>query len=131
MFVTDTHPLAWYINGDFSKISNKVLRAFEQAETAETIIYVPAVVLWEIAMLEQLGRIRLSDRFDRWAKAVMSTQGLEHAPLEIDNIHQAVGYGSHRDPFDNLIVATAANLDLPLITKDSAITESNLVEVYW
>lgn len=131
MFVTDTHPLVWYINGDFSKISDKVRRVFDQTETAETIIYVPAVVLWEIALLEKLGRIRLNDRFDRWAQNVMSIGGLEPAPLEIEDIHLGVGFGKHSDPFDNIIVATASTLGHPLITKDVAITESNLVEVYW
>jgi len=77
MFVTDTHPLVWYINGDFSKISDKVRRAFDETETAETVIYVPAVVLWEIAILEKLGRVRLNNRFDLWAKDVMSVKGLE------------------------------------------------------
>ncbi len=131
MFVTDTHPLVWYINGDFSKISDKVRRVFDQTKTAETVIYVSAVVLWEIALLEKLGRIRLNARFDHWAKDVMSIKGLESAPLEIDDIHLGVGYGGHSDPFDNIIVATASTLGHPLITKDVAITESNLVEVYW
>ena len=131
MFVTDTHPLVWYINGDFSKISEKVRLAFDQTETAETVIYVPAVVLWEIAILEKLGRIRLNDRFDRWANNVMSIKGLEAAPLEIEYIHRAVGYGEHGDPFDDLIVATAFHLEHPLITKDITITDSKLVDVYW
>lgn len=131
MYVTDTHPLVWYINGDFSKISEKVRRVFEQSETAETVIYVPAVVLWEVAILEKLGRVRLNDRLDRWAKNVMSVDGLEPAPLEIESIHLGVGYGVHGDPFDNIIVATASCLGHPLITKDVTITQSNLVEVYW
>ena len=131
MFVTDTHPLVWYINGDFSKISKKVRKAFDKTQTAETLIYVPAVVFWEIAILEKIGRIKLNDRFDRWADGVLTISGLQSAPLDISNIHRAVGYGSHRDPFDNLIVATAVELDMPLITKDVSITEANLVEIYW
>ena len=121
MFVTDTHPLIWYINQDLSKISEKVRQAFEKTTAAETFIYVSAVVLWEIAILEKLNRVRLKDRFDRWANGVLRIEGLQLAPLEVQTIHRAVGYGSHKDPFDSLIVATAAELEMPLITKMSSL----------
>jgi hypothetical protein len=35
------------------------------------------------------------------------------------------------DPFDGVIAATAKVMDLPLITKDREIGESQLVEIYW
>ena len=131
MFVTDTHPLLWYINGDNSKLSDRIRDIFAKTKTAETLVYIPAVVFLEIAILEKLGRVRLARRFDQWAEDVLSLDGIELSPLTIDQIHRATGYGVHRDPFDNIIVAAAAELDLPLITKDVAITESNLVQVCW
>jgi len=70
MFVTDTHPLLWYVNGDNSKISERVRDIFAKTKTAETIVYVPAVVLWEIAILVKLGRVKLQKRFDHWAEDV-------------------------------------------------------------
>jgi PIN domain nuclease of toxin-antitoxin system len=36
-----------------------------------------------------------------------------------------------KDPFDPLICAGARTLDLPLITRDEAITESRAVKVLW
>jgi PIN domain nuclease of toxin-antitoxin system len=36
-----------------------------------------------------------------------------------------------RDPFDALIVASAKDLSLPLITRDSAIRESGTVPIIW
>jgi PIN domain nuclease of toxin-antitoxin system len=36
-----------------------------------------------------------------------------------------------RDPFDGLIVATAEAMDLPLISRDTAIQESGLVKAVW
>lgn len=131
MFVTDTHPLIWYSTGKHSQLSRKVLIAFQKAETAETLIYVPAVVLWEIALLESLGRIKLNERFDRWANVLLAKRGFEIAPLEAPVISQAVGFNFNNDSFDKIIVANAMELEMPLITKDLAITESNLVEIYW
>ena len=131
MFVTDTHPLVWYIDGDKSKITEKVRRTFDKAVSAETLIYISSAVLWEIAILEKIGRIKLKQRFDQWARGVLSISGFELVPLTIDVIHRGVGFGLHSDPFDGIIVANAVEMDLPLITKDIAISESGLVEIYW
>ena len=35
------------------------------------------------------------------------------------------------DPFDRFIMATAAQLRLPLVTRDEAITKSGVVQVIW
>jgi PIN domain nuclease of toxin-antitoxin system len=35
------------------------------------------------------------------------------------------------DPFDSVITATARVMDLPLITKDQQISDSQLVDIYW
>ncbi len=51
--------------------------------------------------------------------------------LETEIISDAVGYNFNNDPFDSVIVATAKRLELPLITKDSAIINSNIVEIFW
>lgn len=131
MFVTDTHPLVWYSTGKHKQLSRKVLSAFQKAESAETLIYVPAVVFWEIALLESLGKIKLKERFDHWTDALLAKQGFDIMPLETSIIWQSIGFNFNNDSFDKIIVASAIELDIPLITKDKAITESNLVEIYW
>ena len=47
---------------------------------------------------------------------------------------QAVDAGvlrAQRDPRDALVCATARDLDLPLITRDGAITDAKLVRAIW
>ncbi|MDQ3062326.1 MAG: hypothetical protein M3R14_05610 [Acidobacteriota bacterium] len=62
---------------------------------------------------------------------MISKQGFEIVPLETSIISQAVGYTFNNDSFDKIIAASTVELDVPLITKDIAIIESNLVEIYW
>lgn len=131
MFVTDTHPLIWSSNRKFSLLSKKVLRAFERANDGEIVIYVPSVVFWKAAMLEKNGKIKLDGGFEKWAKNLLSKSGFLLTELEPAIISRSVGYNFNEDLFDKAIVATAVELDFPLITKDVAITESNLVVVYW
>ena len=131
MFVTDTHPLIWFSTRKYSQLSPKILSAFEKADAGESLIYIPAVVLWEIAILQNLGKINLPERFSFWSNKLLRKQGFKIIPLETSIIANAVNYGFNNDLFDKIIVSCAAEFDLPLITKDSAITESKLVEIYW
>jgi PIN domain nuclease of toxin-antitoxin system len=131
MFVTDTHCLVWYFNGKHSSLSPKVLSAFQKAEDAEIVIYIPAVVFWEIALLEKRGRIVLKDGFENWSRKILSKNGFAMAHLETEIIAKSVGFNFNDDPFDAAIVATAIEFEIPLITRDVAITESNLVEIFW
>jgi PIN domain nuclease of toxin-antitoxin system len=97
----------------------------------QALIYIPAVSFWEIALLERLGKIKLRDGFARWSSALLAKRGFAILPLETSIIAQAVGYNFNNDLFDKVIVASAAEVGAPLISKDVAITESNLVEIWW
>ena len=131
MFVTDTHPLVWFSQGEFSRLSPKVLKSFEEAVSGQTVIYIPSVVLWETAMLNAKGKISLDDSFVDWADKLSLKECFHIVDLESRIISFAVGYGFNNDIFDKAIVATAVSMGLPLITKDVAISESELVEIYW
>ena len=131
MFVTDTHPLLWFFRGKQSLLSSKVLKIFEEAISGRSAIYVPSVVFWEIAILNANGKIRLDKPFDSWIGEISSIDGFNTADLDNATISLSVGYSFNNDIFDKAIVATAVSMDLPLITKDVAISESGLVEIYW
>lgn len=131
VYVTDTHPIVWYTLKKHSDLSKKALAAFRDAEAGNAFVHVPAIVLWETALLERAGKIKLYDGFSRWAEKLFKNPNFAIAPLEPAVIARAVGYNFNSDPFDGIIVAAAAELSVPLITKDQAITESNLVEILW
>jgi PIN domain nuclease of toxin-antitoxin system len=49
--------------------------------------------------------------------------------LDAEIVAEARNYGFNNDIFDAGIIATAKVKDLPLITRDTAIIESGLVEI--
>jgi PIN domain nuclease of toxin-antitoxin system len=130
LYVTDTHPLVWYASGKHRQLSRKALRAFNAASSEDALIYVPAFVLWEVAMLLKIGRIALEEDYRDWAEHLMAHRGFDLAKFSVEVATEAYHY-PFRDPFDGVIAATAKVMDLPLITKDWEIGESQLVEVYW
>ena len=131
VFVTDTHALLWFTLNKHSKLSKTALHAFENAENGRGFINIPSMVLFETAILEKQARIKLNGGFLRWSKNLLGNSGFGTVPLEPEIIHAAVGYKFNEDPFDKIIVATATQLSLPLITKDAAIIESGLIEICW
>ena len=59
-FVTDTHPLIWYVTNEARKLPRKVKKAFDEAVEGRTAIWIPMAVLWEFALLLKAVRFRLA-----------------------------------------------------------------------
>ena len=131
LYVTDTHPLLWYGEARHAKLSKEALRIFRDAEAGRALIFVPAVVLWEVSVLIRAGRIQLSQPFSQWVGMLLAQAGFELAPLDPAVIAETLQFHLNGDPFDAAVVATARLKDLPLITKDEGIVLSGLVEVAW
>jgi PIN domain nuclease of toxin-antitoxin system len=130
MYVTDTHPLIWHAQGKTGRMGKQARRLFDHAEQGSALIYVPSVVLWEISLLSIKGKLRFTMRFDQWCRQLQDSTGFEIHLLEWEDIHEAREM-PFSDPFDGMIAATAARLNIPLITKDVEISESGKVETIW
>ena len=125
VYITDTHPLIWFTLNKHSSLSKKALTVFESAVHGESFIYIPAIVFWEVAILEQKQRIKLHNGFSHWSDELLKTKAFGIAPLEPEIIALGTGFNFNNDPFDEMIAAFASHLELPLITKDNAITILN------
>ncbi len=118
MLNLDTHILIKAIEGSVTPHERAVL-----SEDPEWSI--SGIVLWEIAKLNELGRLRY---------------GLDHEPLAaaLDQVHvwpitrqvclnlRALDFQS--DPADEIIAATSLTHRIPLLTRDARIRRSKLVK---
>lgn len=110
MFVTGKHTIIWASTKNFSQLSPKVLSVFEKADKGESLVYIPSVVLWEVAILQSLGKINSQERFDYWANQLLKKQGFKVIPLDVSIIANAVGYNFNNDVFDKLLSQVLLNL---------------------
>ncbi len=132
MYVTDTHPLIYYSTNQKNKLSKKALKIFTDCEERKNVIYIPAAVLLESSTLMKVGKVKIKNlNFSLWCDNLFKHSNFLFLPLEAEHIIEAHSYHFHNDIFDLLIVATAKILDVPLITKDSVITDANVIDVVW
>lgn len=122
MIVLDTHIWVWWVHGDASLPPSirTVLDASEQ-----TGIAVSAVSCWEVAKLVERGRLTLPCPVFDGLQQALSYPGvrlIELSPrISVESTRLPGEF--HRDPADQIIVATARVLDAPLVTVDGKILQ--------
>lgn len=131
-FVTDTHPLLYYFTSTDRKLSGKAKKAFDNAlQEKNTLIYVSAVVLWEISMLIERRKITLGVPLDDWINALFQNPMILSQPFDETTVKHLHNLTFNNDPFDRAIVATALQLNVPLITNDAIMHDTKPCAIYW
>jgi len=118
----DTHAWIWLLNGNEESLKPEFVTIIQQAASSE-LLCISAISLWEVAMLESKGRIRISMDCLDWINAAMTAPGVILVPLtaEIAVCSCRLPGEFHGDPADSIIVATAKILGARLLTRDSGI----------
>ncbi len=124
MLILDTHVLIWLVNGDERMRKSGFLPSIDRALKDSSIV-VPAISLWEIAMLSSKGRIVLAGNTIDWIKNATSAPGINVHPLSPEVAFESTVLPGvfHQDPADRMIIATARITDGILLTFDKAIME--------
>ena len=121
MILLDTHALLWWQAGG-EGLSSRAARAISEAAR---VLLCP-VSFWEIGMLLEKGRISLDRDAYVWTADLLSAEQVDLAPLTASGALAAgrlPAQGFAGDPADAMLYATARELDVPLVSKDSRIRE--------
>ncbi|MGB3405354.1 MAG: type II toxin-antitoxin system VapC family toxin [Microcoleaceae cyanobacterium] len=120
MIVLDTHIWIWWINGD-TQLTQEYQDYIQSQESQGLGISI--ISCWEIAKLVERNRLILSIPVDQWLDQALAYPGiclLDLTPNICVESTQLPGK-FHRDPADQMIVATARVYDCSLVTMDSKI----------
>ncbi len=122
-FLLDTCAILWLGNGD--KISASALEALDRAFAENTPVYVSPFSAWEIGNLTAKNRIRLPQSPDKWFDAFI-TKGRMALTSSTPDILVASCFlpePLHKDPADQILIATARAKGLTIITRDQKILD--------
>ncbi|NDC55088.1 MAG: type II toxin-antitoxin system VapC family toxin [Planctomycetia bacterium] len=126
----DTHVWVWWMLGD-SRLPARERDALDGLPSGER----PAVCdisLWELALLVQVGRLRLDDDLAEWLRIAASPATVRVVPIGPAVVVEMTRLPAtfHQDPADRLIVATARAMGMPLATHDVRIRRSRLASLW-
>ncbi len=115
----DTHVWIWLLNDGPERIDAAALDVIEAGADATTVC-ISAISVWELAMLETKGRIRLPKDCLAWVDEALTAPRLALLPLSptIAVASTRLPGVVHGDPADRIVLATARVHGLTLITRD-------------
>lgn len=111
----DTHAVVFLWEAERERFGTAALELLDRSA-----LFVSPIVRLELALLHEIGRI--APRADEVLGALASEVGLAESDDRLAEIvRESLRYPWTRDPFDRVLVATAALHRAPLITRDDRI----------
>jgi PIN domain nuclease of toxin-antitoxin system len=131
MFVLDTHALLWWL-GDTGKLGSAARRALRRV-TADQPAVVSCISLFEITTAVRRGRLELSLPVQDWLAEAAALPEVRFEPVTpaIAMLAGRIGDELHGDPGDRLIVATALQMALPLVSADAKLQAIRGLKTVW
>jgi len=128
--VADTHAILFHAAGGRG-LGPKAAAMFDRCERQQAVIYVPAIVMWEVSLLARVSRVNLRRTARGFFDDLFSNPSYQPFDMTAEHIFVADELRFSRDPFDLLICAAARALELPLLTRDADIRAAGIVRVIW
>ncbi len=120
MIVLDTHVWVWWVHAD-PQLTPEFQRTLDAHEKAG--LGVSAISCWEGAKLVEYKRLVLPCPVREWLEQALAYPGVQLLDLTPDIAVASTELPGefHRDPADQILVATARLLGCPVITADEKI----------
>ena len=118
----DTHIVLWLDKGS-ERLKPPTRAMIDECRRGGGTIMLSAISIWEIAMLLDARRIVFDFPLENWVDRFVAKVGIEAIPLTPRAASRAYEFHDleQRDPGDRLLIATAIELDCPLVTYDGSI----------
>ena len=111
----DTHALLWWFSDDpaLTRAVRKII-----ADTKNTLV-VSAASAWEIATKVRLGKLPTGANLAAEFTGYIERERFQLLSISVEHALRAgLLPGSHRDPFDGMLIAQAQAENLPILSKE-------------
>jgi len=119
VIVLDTHIWVWWVN-ESPRLTTRQLEMLQENQSQG--LGVSIFSCWEVAKLVENNRLELSLPVEDWLRAALAYPGVQLLNLSVPIVVASTQLeGFHRDPADQIIVATAKVRGCALLTADEKI----------
>ena len=117
MIILDTHIWIWWVH-DSPSLPQEYKEIIQNHEASG--LGISAISCWEVAKLVEYGRLQVPCSINEWMDSAINYPGIQMVPLspEIAIESTKLPGAFHKDPADQIIVATSRVLAAPLLTLD-------------
>ena len=111
----DTHAFLWWLAGN-RRLSPAARRAVD--DTSNDVV-VSAATAWEIATKHRVGKLPEAEAVALDVTGSIASQGFDELAITVEDAERAGRLlGSHRDPFDRMLIAQALAHNLTVVSID-------------
>lgn len=122
MILLDMHIWVWWVD-DSQQLTDRQRHIV--LDNVRSGLGISVMSCWEVAKLVEYGRLELACAIEEWMAQAVAYPGMQLLELTLRIAIESTKLpGSfHRNPADQIIVATARVYDIPLLTADSHILQ--------
>lgn len=127
-YLLDTCTLFW-LSGDKKSLSAEAGRIIEKNATD---LFVSAISAFEFGVKGEKGIFRFSVGVEEWFRKTIKFYGVSSVPINFQIASQSTMLPPiHRDPCDRIIIATAKEYDMKILTPDQHIRQYDETRCLW
>jgi PIN domain nuclease of toxin-antitoxin system len=119
----DTCALIW--SSDSNGLQGEAADAIRTSMENGMSVFVSPISAWEIGMLIDKGRLTITENPHTWLRRLILKDGVRLAEMTVDMLLTSASLPdlAHGDPADRIIIATAREYGLRIVTRDRKILD--------
>jgi PIN domain nuclease of toxin-antitoxin system len=120
-FLLDTCAVIWIVEG--KPLTPEAMMTLSRSRTGVCELCVSSMTAWEVGMLISKGRLPTTKVALAWFESAVADIGADifDASLSVLMASSFLPQPIHNDPTDRILIATAREYDLTIVTRDRAI----------
>jgi len=123
----DTHALLWFALGD-PRMSEAARSA---VDSRDNDVVVSAVSAWEVTTKVRIGKLAEAERFAVEFRDRIRSLGFQELAVTVEHGQRAgLLPGSHKDPFDRMLMAQAISESMPIVSNERIFDEYHVRRIW-
>ncbi|AHK80190.1 hypothetical protein M911_14690 [Ectothiorhodospira haloalkaliphila] len=131
MILLDTCAIVWDAL-DRDRLTDNAKHAIARADENRALI-ISDISIWEISMLIKRSRVEVATTAANFVNLFLDSRNVTVIPISPEIAELSVNFGTNinNDPADRIIAATSIIHNAQLVTADTNLRQSGLIDTVW